>query len=84
MKGDMHTDGKSRSGNAIVEFALVPPLILLLLLAIFDFGIYAYAFISVQTPCAGGGALRNSGGMEKCRGSTGRLRVAAGRITRPP
>src|SRR5712671_1321607 len=54
---------QSRRGNAIVEFALVAPLILLLLLAIFDFGIYAYAFISVQNAVRVA-ALRNSGGME--------------------
>jgi Flp pilus assembly protein TadG len=50
-------------GNAIVEFALIAPLLFPLFLAIFDFGLYAYAFISVQN-AARVGALRNSGGID--------------------
>ncbi len=54
---------KREKGNAIVEFALVAPLLFPLMLVIFDFGLYAYAFISVQN-AARVGALRNSGGLD--------------------
>lgn len=54
---------KSQKGNAIVEFALIAPLLFPIVLLIFDFGLYAYAFISVQN-AARVGALRNSGGID--------------------
>jgi Flp pilus assembly protein TadG len=50
-------------GNAIMEFALIAPLLFPLFLVIFDFGLYAYGFISVQN-AARVAALRNSGGVE--------------------
>ncbi len=53
---------RSEKGNAIMEFALIAPLLFPLILVIFDFGLYAYAFISVQN-AARVGALRNSGGV---------------------
>jgi Flp pilus assembly protein TadG len=53
----------SQKGNAIVEFALIAPLLFPLILVIFDFGLYAYAFISVQN-AARVAVLRNSGGVE--------------------
>jgi Flp pilus assembly protein TadG len=54
---------KTEKGNAIMEFALIAPLLFPLILVIFDFGLYAYAFISVQN-AARVGVLRNSGGVE--------------------
>jgi Flp pilus assembly protein TadG len=54
---------KRQKGNALVEFALIAPLLFPLILVIFDFGLYAFAFISVQN-AARVGVLRNSGGVE--------------------
>jgi Flp pilus assembly protein TadG len=51
----------NKRGNALVEFALIAPLLFPMLLAAFDFGIYTYAFISVQNAVRVA-ALRNSGG----------------------
>jgi Flp pilus assembly protein TadG len=51
----------SKKGNALVEFAMIAPLLFLMLLAVFDFGMYTYAFISVQNAVRAA-ALRNSGG----------------------
>jgi Flp pilus assembly protein TadG len=53
--------GGNKKGNAVVEFALIAPLLFPMLLAAFDFGMYAYAFISVQN-AARVAAMRNSGG----------------------
>lgn len=50
-------------GGAIVEFALVSPILFLLMLASFDFGLYAYAFISVQNGVRVA-ALHNSAGLD--------------------
>jgi hypothetical protein len=52
---------KSQRGNSIVEFALIAPLILLMLLTSFNLGVYAYGLIAVQN-AARTAALRNSGG----------------------
>ena len=46
-----------------MEFALIAPLLFPLILVIFDFGLYAYGFISVQN-AARVAALRNSGGID--------------------
>jgi Flp pilus assembly protein TadG len=46
-----------------MEFALIAPLLFPMFLVIFDFGLYAYAFISVQN-AARVGALHNSGGVD--------------------
>ncbi len=54
----IHLDGER--GNAILEFALIAPLLFPLLLVIFDFGLYAFAFISVQN-AARVGALAKLG-----------------------
>jgi Flp pilus assembly protein TadG len=54
---------RQRKGNAIVEFALVAPLLFGLMLAVFDSGIYVYSFISVQS-AARSAAMRNSGSTE--------------------
>jgi Flp pilus assembly protein TadG len=51
----------NRKGSALVEMALIAPLLFPLLLAAFDFGMYTYAFISVQNAVRVA-ALRNSGG----------------------
>ena len=53
-----------------MEFALIAPLLFPLILVIFDFGLYAYAFISVQN-AARVGALRNSGGIESAADQAG-------------
>jgi uncharacterized membrane protein len=46
-----------------MEFALIAPLLFPLMLVVFDFGLYAYGFISVQN-AARVAALRNSGGID--------------------
>jgi len=46
-----------------MEFALIAPLLFPLILVIFDFGLYAYGFISVQN-AARVAVLRNSGGVD--------------------
>ncbi len=51
----------NRKGNAMVEFGLIAPLLFPMMLAAFDFGMYTYAFISVQNAVRVA-ALRNSGG----------------------
>ena len=60
---------KREKGNAILEFALVAPLLFPLMLVIFDFGLYAYAYIGVQN-AARVAALRNAGGMESASDQT--------------
>lgn len=62
-------------GNALVEFALVAPLMLLLLLAVVEGGISATAFISVQN-AARSAAMRNSGGLESATDQTAACEVA--------
>jgi Flp pilus assembly protein TadG len=52
---------RGEKGNAILEFGLIVPLLAPLLLVVFDFGMYAYAFISVEN-AARVVAARNSGG----------------------
>jgi len=54
---------KRERGNALVEFALVAPLLLWIVLVSFDAGLYMYSFICVQS-AARAGAIRNSGGTE--------------------
>lgn len=54
------TAGKER-GNSFVEVALMMPWILFLFVGVFDFGFYAYSFISVQN-AARVGAMRASAG----------------------
>jgi Flp pilus assembly protein TadG len=64
-----------QKGNAILEFALIAPLLCPLLLVIFDFGLYAYAFISVEN-AARVGALRNSGGIDSAADQAGACSLA--------
>jgi Flp pilus assembly protein TadG len=59
---------RRRNGSAVVEFALVSPLMFLFMLAAFDFGLYTYAFIAVQNG-ARAAALRNSGGLDSASDS---------------
>jgi Flp pilus assembly protein TadG len=59
----MQKTKRSEKGNAMVELALVAPILFFLVLAAFDFGIYAYSFISVEN-AARVGAARNSSGMD--------------------
>ncbi|MEO5926469.1 MAG: TadE/TadG family type IV pilus assembly protein [Bryobacteraceae bacterium] len=55
---------KSRQrGTALAEFGFVAPLLMLLLLAVVDSGLYTTAFIASQN-AARAAALRNSGGTE--------------------
>ena len=62
-------------GTAIAEFALVAPLLFPLILVAFDFGLYAYAFISVEN-AARVAALRNSGGTGSASDQTGACSMA--------
>jgi Flp pilus assembly protein TadG len=39
---------KRRRGNAVIEVSLMAPWVLLLFIAVFDFGFYVYAAISVE------------------------------------
>ncbi len=57
----MKIDNKGERGNAVVEFALVFQLVLIMLLSSFNIGVYAYGLIAVQN-AARTAALRNSGG----------------------
>ncbi|MEO8027366.1 MAG: TadE family protein [Bryobacteraceae bacterium] len=57
------TNRRNQRGNVMVEFALSAPIALMFMTAAFDFGFYAYAFISVEN-AARSAALRNSGGRE--------------------
>ena len=66
---------KNEKGNTLVEFALSAPIALLFLLAAFDFGFYAYAFISVEN-AARSAALRNSGGSESASDQSSACKVA--------
>jgi Flp pilus assembly protein TadG len=50
-------------GSAIVEFALVSPLMFLFMVASFDFGLYTYAFLAVQNGVRVA-ALHNSAGID--------------------
>jgi Flp pilus assembly protein TadG len=54
---------RERNGNAVVEYALVAPLLFGLMLVTFDGGMYMYSFICVQS-AARSAALRNSGSVE--------------------
>jgi Flp pilus assembly protein TadG len=66
---------KNEKGNAIMEFALIAPLLFPLILVIFDFGLYAYGFISVQN-AARVAALRNSGGIDSASDQAGACSMA--------
>jgi Flp pilus assembly protein TadG len=59
----MITKSRNKRGTAMVEFAMTALLIFGMLIGAFDFGLYAYAFISIQN-AARTAALRNSGGPE--------------------
>jgi Flp pilus assembly protein TadG len=52
-----------RSGIALVEFALTSMVLFLFVIIVFDFGIYALTFLSVQN-AARAAVLRNSGGLD--------------------
>ncbi len=58
-----------------MEFALIAPLLFPLILVIFDFGLYAYGFISVQN-AARVAVLRNSGGVESAADQAGACTMA--------
>jgi Flp pilus assembly protein TadG len=70
------TNKKSaETGIAIVEFGFIAPLMLLLLLAVVDSGMYTTAFIAVQN-AARSAALRNSGGTESTTDQTAACQIA--------
>jgi Flp pilus assembly protein TadG len=54
---------KSTRGNSLVEFALVAPVFVLMLLGTAQLGFYAYAFVSVEN-ASRSAVLRNSSGSE--------------------
>jgi len=58
-----------------MEFALIAPLLFPLILIVFDFGLYAYAFISVQN-AARVAVLRNSGGVDSASDQAGACSMA--------
>lgn len=58
-----------------MEFALIAPLLFPLMLVVFDFGLYAYAFISVEN-AARVAALRNSGGIDSAADQAGACSMA--------
>lgn len=58
-----------------MEFALIAPLLFPLILVVFDFGLYAYGFISVQN-AARVAALRNSGGVDSAADQAGACTMA--------
>jgi len=66
-----------------MEFALIAPLLFPLFLVIFDFGLYAYAFISVQN-AARVGALRNSGGVDSANDQAGACSMAIQELSGMP
>lgn len=54
---------RRKKGQAILEFSLVCPALFIVMLVILDFGIWIYAFISVEN-AARAAAMRNSLGQE--------------------
>lgn len=65
---------KRQRGTAMVEFALVAPLLWIVSLAAFDAGLYVYSFISVQS-AARAAALRNAGSSESAADQAGACSV---------
>ena len=43
------TAGRSRRGNALIEFSLLMPWYVFLFVGVFDFGFYAYSLIATQS-----------------------------------
>lgn len=66
---------RNRKGNAIVELALVAPMLFGLMLVVFDSGMYVYSFISVQSAVRSA-ALRNSGSTETAADQTTACSIA--------
>jgi Flp pilus assembly protein TadG len=62
-------------GNALLEFGLVAPLLMLFVLAVVDCGLYTYAFIAVQN-AARVAALRNSSGLDSAADQSGACAIA--------
>ena len=61
-------------GTAMVEFALVDPLLFILSLVSFDSGLYIFSFISVQS-AARAAAIRNAGSTESAADQSGACSV---------
>jgi Flp pilus assembly protein TadG len=61
-------------GSAMVEFALVAPLLFILSLVAFDSGLYIFSFISVQS-AARAAAIRNAGSTESAADQSGACSV---------
>jgi len=77
MKSNRPVTFRSRNpkGNAIVELALVAPMLFGLMLVVFDAGMYVYSFISVQSAVRSA-ALRNSGSTETAGDQTTACSIA--------
>ena len=58
-----HLNKRGERGNAIIEFGLIAPLLLPLILVAVDGGLYAVAFVAVQNGVRVA-AMRNSGGLD--------------------
>jgi len=70
---------KSERGNALIELALVAPILFVLALVTFDAGMYMYSFISVQN-AARAAALRNSGGRESASDQSGACAIVTDQL----
>ena len=66
---------RSQQGTALAEFGFVAPILLFMLLAVVDSGLYTTAFIAVQN-AARSGALRNSGGTESATDQSSACAIA--------
>ncbi len=68
-------DKRGERGTAVAEFGFVAPVLLLVMLAVVDSGLYTTAFIAVQNS-ARSAALRNSGGTESTTDQTEACQIA--------
>jgi len=66
---------KGNAGNALIEFSLFLPWLVFLFTAVFDFGFYAYAFISVEN-AARAGVLQASVNSATASNQAGACRIA--------
>jgi Flp pilus assembly protein TadG len=70
---------KASRGSAVLEFALVSPLLFFFMLVTFDFGLYTYAFIAVQNGVRAA-ALRNSSGLDSAADANGACAIVLGEL----
>ncbi len=74
-----HRAKRTVLGNALVEFGLVAPILFVLMLAMFDTGIYIFAFISVAD-AARAAAIHNSGGTEGAADQSSACTIATNQL----